>query len=150
MNFGAEDKTIRVGGWLAERAVGRLTRDGEIREIEPKVMELLFLLASRPGQVFSRDDIFAALWPGISVGDDSLARCVWKLRQAVGDDPKKPRFVETIAKRGYRLIAPIEASPRPSGRRRWVAAAAGLALLGAVAASAALLRIHVPESDGRA
>lgn len=148
MSFATDDKTIRVGGWLADRAAGRLTRENEIREVEPKVMDLLFLLASRPGEVFLRDDLFAALWPGISVGDDSLARCVWKLRQAVGDDPKQPQFVETIAKRGYRLIAPIEAPPQPSGHRPRNTMVLGLALLAAVAVSAMLLlRAHAPEGE---
>src|SRR5438270_13793337 len=50
----------------------------------------------------------AALWPGVIVGEDSLARTVSKLRQALGDDAKAPRYIETIAKRGYRLLVEVE------------------------------------------
>ena len=140
------ETSIVVGGWLADRATGRLSRDGQIREVEPKVMDLLFLLASRPGTVFSRDDLFVALWPGVSVGDDSLARCVWKLRQAVDDDPKAPCFVETIAKRGYRLIATVEATEKPSRRRLWITAAVA-GLIGVSATVLALLPAAPPGED---
>src|SRR5690606_4156480 len=108
-----------------------------------------FLLAARPGQVVSREAIFEALWPGVVVGDDSLARTVSKLRQALGDDARAPRYVETIAKRGYRLLAdatpagpvPGEAEPvpgTPGPRRRWrtVAVPAAIVALLAVAAAA--------------
>jgi DNA-binding winged helix-turn-helix (wHTH) protein/Tfp pilus assembly protein PilF len=149
MVSGGNQTTITVGGWLADRAAGRLTRDGLTHEVEPKVMDLLFLLASRPGEVFPREDIFAALWPGVSVGDDSLARCVWKLRQIVGDDPKQPYFIETIAKRGYRLIAPVEIAAHP---RRWrlpvVIGLAGLVAIGI--ALAIVLSSPVPVGEGSA
>ncbi len=70
-------------------------------------MDLLFLLARAPGKVFSREQILEALWPGLIVGDDALARTVSKLRQALGDDAKAPRYIETISKRGYRLLADV-------------------------------------------
>jgi transcriptional activator of cad operon len=125
-----------VGEWQADRAAGTLTgRDGGQR-LEPKVMDLLVLLAAQDGRVASRDDIMTALWPGLVVGDDSLARTVSKLRQALGDDAKAPSYIETIAKRGYRLLAPVgpvateaNAAPPPAAAKRsphrtaWVAAA---------------------------
>ena len=102
-------------------------------------MDLLFLLASEPNRVFLKEEIYGRLWPGVTVGEDSLARCVSKLRKALADDAEAPRFVETVAKRGYRLIAPVEAvriAPgRPererTGRVRLAAmSAAALCLLG--------------------
>lgn len=96
---------ITVGEWLADRQAGELRRAGETRAIEPKVMDLLFLLASKPNAVFSKADILDAIWPGVTVGDNSLTRCVWKLRKALSDDLKSPRYIETISKRGYRLTA---------------------------------------------
>ena len=71
-------------------------------------MDLLFLLASQPGQVVTREQLMITLWPGLVVGEDSLARTVSKLRQSLGDDAKAPRYIETIAKRGYRLLAEVE------------------------------------------
>lgn len=70
-------------------------------------MDMLFLLASQAGQVVTREQLMATLWPGLVVGEDSLARTVSKLRQSLGDDAKAPRYIETIAKRGYRLLADV-------------------------------------------
>ncbi len=115
---------ITVGEWLADRQAGELRRAGETRAIEPKVMDLLFLLASKPNAVFSKTDILEAVWPGVTVGDDSLTRCVWKLRKALSDDLKSPRYIETISKRGYRLTAAtarydaaLEREVSPTSRR---------------------------------
>lgn len=99
---------LRVGAWRVDREACALHGpDGEQR-VEPKVMDLLCLLAAHPGRVLSRETIMDALWPGLVVGDDALARTLSKLRQALGDDAKSPRYVETIAKRGYRLLAEVE------------------------------------------
>lgn len=106
-------------------------------------MDLLVLLAACPGQVLSRERITEALWPEVVVGDDSLARTVSKLRQALGDDARQPRYVETLSKRGYRLVArvasiapldPIEPAA-PAGPDRTQAHAGGSAAQ-AVAAAA--------------
>lgn len=140
---------FRVGGFEADRASGTLAGEDGRQRLEPKVMDLLALLAARAPRVVPREDIMAALWPGLVVGEDSLARTVSKLRQALGDDAKAPRYVETIAKRGYRLLAAVRpAAPDagdsvPSGpttapaappRRWWIAVA-----LAAVAGIAAVL-----------
>ena len=107
-------------------------------------MDLLFALAARRGQVVSREDLMQALWPDVVVGDDSLARTVSKLRQALGDDARSPNYLETIAKRGYRLIAEdgVEA-PAPAGTDAAVPRSAGwlalVAALGVVAASVAFV-----------
>ena len=80
-------------------------------------MDLLFVLASHAGQVVTREQLMARLWPGLVMGEDSLARTVSKLRQALGDDAKAPQYVETIAKRGYRLRAQVEGSNAAAKRR---------------------------------
>jgi TolB-like protein/DNA-binding winged helix-turn-helix (wHTH) protein/Tfp pilus assembly protein PilF len=74
------------------------------------VAEVLVHLAQRAGQVVSRDELLSAVWPGVVVGDDALTQAVIKLRKALGDDARRPEYIETLAKRGYRLIAPV--SPR--------------------------------------
>jgi len=118
----------RIGAWRVTPSAGRLTRGGEERAIEPKVMDLLVLLAARPGQVVAHEEILNTLWPDTIVGDDTLARCVSKLRKAFDDDAKTPAYVETIAKRGYRLIADVELAPAQTPERRawrWGIVAAG-------------------------
>lgn len=99
-----DQATLTLHEWQADYRAGRLMRGGETRSVEPKVMDLLFLLAGTPDRVFSRNEILDALWPGVTVGEDTLSRCVFKLRKALDDDPHSPRFVETVPKRGYRLI----------------------------------------------
>jgi len=123
-----EVDVVLLGNWRATRATGDLTGPDGAERLEPKVMDLLFLLASRPGQPFSKDEIMDRLWPNVIVGDDTLARAVSRLRKALGDDPKAPRFIETLPKRGYRLIAPVtqdtatapdRVMPSASPRTRW-------------------------------
>ncbi len=135
-----------VGAWTVAHAAGRLSRPGEIRAVEPKVMDLLSLLAEHPGEVLGRDDLLAALWPNMTVGEDTLARTVFKLRRALDDDPRAPAYVETIPKRGYRLIAPVDAKPRRAPRRRWAALSAGLALAVAPLAFLAIPRASASEA----
>jgi transcriptional activator of cad operon len=131
------DDTVEIGGWQARRAEGRIYRGTEVRAVEPKVMDLLFLLASRPNRVFPREELIEALWPDTTIGEDSLARCVFKLRRALDDDSKAPKLIETAPKRGYRLLQPvagIESVAAPSPRKGVarllsVVAAVGLAII---------------------
>ena len=82
------------------------TTEGEIR-IEPRVMDVLMLLVTHAGQVVTREEFIKSVWGGTFVTDEVLSRCVYRIRQALGDNPKQPRFIETVPKRGYRLIAPV-------------------------------------------
>lgn len=151
MTRGEGKDTARIGPWRATRSTGRLEREGEVREVEPKVMDLLFLLASDVGVVRSRAEIMAAIWPGVTVGDDALARCVFKLRQALGDSPRDPRFIETISKRGYRLLpAAAEAVPPRRGRWPWIVAAAGVVLTTAATAAAGWSLTRPPPETAEA
>jgi len=99
---------FQMGPVRVEPAMNRITGETGMVELEPQVMDLLVYLAEAKGEVRSKDEIAAALWPESSVNDDALSRTVWKLRQALGDDAKSPRFVQTVSRRGYRLIMPVE------------------------------------------
>lgn len=123
------DRHLQIGPWKLDPETGELRSETGRRRLEPKTANLLALLASAPSRVFSREEIFAAVWPDVTVADDTLARAISKLRKALGDDPKVPRYIETLPKRGYRLIATgVEA---PASRRRSIAlvSVAGGALL---------------------
>ena len=98
---------LTVGDWTAEPTANRLRREGEVRRLEPKVMEVLVCMARRPGETVSRETFMAEVWTGTVVTDDVLARCISALRKAFGDSARQPRYIETIRKRGYRLIAPV-------------------------------------------
>ena len=73
-------------------------------------MDVLMLLAGRAGRVVTREELFSEVWPGVVVGDEALTQTIIKLRKALGDNPRSPSYIETIAKRGSRLIAPVGAS----------------------------------------
>lgn len=93
-----------VGEWLVEPASGRISREDRVVKLEPRVMDLLICLASRPGEVMSREELESIVWAGMIVGYDSLASAVIKLRKAFEDDSRNPKVIETVSKRGYRLI----------------------------------------------
>jgi DNA-binding winged helix-turn-helix (wHTH) protein/TolB-like protein/Tfp pilus assembly protein PilF len=101
-------KRALIGDWSVEPALDALQRGGESVRLEPKAMELLVALASRPGEVVSREELLSTVWPGVVVGDEALSQAVTKLRKALGDDVRAPTYIETISKRGYRLIAPVK------------------------------------------
>ncbi|MFZ5538723.1 MAG: winged helix-turn-helix domain-containing tetratricopeptide repeat protein [Pseudomonadota bacterium] len=150
------DSPRRIGEWLVDPDANRLDRAGETVRVEPKVMEVLMALADRAGCVVGREELLQAVWPGVVVGDEVLTQAIIKLRRALGDNPRSPSYIETISKRGYRLIAPVGGVERPAPlsmppaetttparRRRLPAAWALAAILLAVAAAGFALRSAV-------
>ncbi len=113
---------FRLAEWEVLTTDGTLRRGEEVQRLEPKVMEVLQLLMEHPGEVLGKDLILERVWEGAFVEETALARCISEIRQALGDDFRSPRYIETIPKRGYRLIAsvePVEPTSKPSaaGRR---------------------------------
>jgi len=96
---------FNVGDWTVEPAANRIFCAGQEVRLEPKVMRVLAYLAGRHGEVVSRQDLEANVWTGVVVTEDSVTNTVLKLRRALGDDARDPKYIETIAKSGYRLIA---------------------------------------------
>jgi DNA-binding winged helix-turn-helix (wHTH) protein len=99
---------VRIDGWLVQPALNRLTRDAVSLRLRPQLIDLLVCLASQPGRVFSKDELVARVWDGRLVAVSAVSRCVAELRTALGDSSHQPHIIETIPKRGYRLIAPVE------------------------------------------
>jgi DNA-binding winged helix-turn-helix (wHTH) protein len=142
----SHEAAFRAEGWLCEPRLNRMTRDGRVIQVEPKVMEVLVCLAGRGGEVVTRNELLETVWAGTAVSEQVLSRAVSELRKVFRDDSRTPRVIETIAKRGYRLIVPVEpAEPTPppapvsgvaatSGPRspisasRWLPVAAALAV----------------------
>ena len=104
---------FRLHGRLVDPSLNRVTSEGQTVQVEPKIMHVLVTLADRPGEVVTRDELMASVWPGVFVTDDVLHRAIRELRRLFDDDAEQPAVIETIRKRGYRLIAPIERVDRP-------------------------------------
>ena len=118
-------RRLQIGEWSVEPAANLLRRGSDAVRLEPKAMDVLVCLAERAGRVVSRDELFAVVWPGVVVGDEALNQSIIKLRRALRDTARAPEYIETIAKRGYRLIAPVAVlggdgvpPPGPPARRR--------------------------------
>jgi adenylate cyclase len=145
---------LQVGDWEVDPALNEVRRGGEAVRLEPKAIEVLRYLAERPGQVVGREALLSAIWPGVVVGDDALTQAIIKLRRALGDDAHSPRYIETISKRGYRLIAavspPVGASPAaPDGNRVFPRSRKKLAIVAAVILSGVAVAVLVAGIAGR-
>src|SRR6266851_3149347 len=81
----------------------RVTVGLEIRPLEPKSFRLLLFLVQNPHRVIPKEELMAAVWPDVAVSDNSLARAITQIRKALDDDPKAPRYVETVPSIGYRF-----------------------------------------------
>jgi TolB-like protein/DNA-binding winged helix-turn-helix (wHTH) protein len=99
---------FRIGPWTAAPALNVLERDGRPVRIEPRAMDVLVFLARRNGAVASVDELLAAVWKGMIVGDGSVYLAIRQLRQALDDGADGTSLIETIPKRGYRLTVPVE------------------------------------------
>jgi tetratricopeptide (TPR) repeat protein len=103
---------------LADRIVrparNRIEGPAGAVQVEPKVMEVLVCLARRPGTVVGKEELVREVWEGRFVSDDVVWRSIRELRRALGDDARSAGFIETIPKRGYRLLPPV-GPPPPEG-----------------------------------
>jgi DNA-binding winged helix-turn-helix (wHTH) protein/Tfp pilus assembly protein PilF len=119
----------RFGPYTLDPAAYRLLRDDEVIQLSPKIIDLLLYLVARQPALVSKEDLFKALWPDVAVTDNALTQAVSELRQALGDDPSKPAYIQTVARRGYRFIATVGLAAVPAG------ASAGPTVSGAGAAT---------------
>ena len=105
---------FHVGNWLVEPSLCRVSRAGRTVHLRPKLIDLLEFLASNQGRMVGKDEILERVWHGEFVVESVLGRSIADLRHALGDDAASPRVIETIPKRGYRLIAPVREAGGPS------------------------------------
>jgi len=96
-----------INEWRVAPSEGVLARGNETVRLEPKAMQVLVYLASKAGQVISRDELERNVWSNELVGYGAVTNTVIKLRKALQDDTRNPRFINTIPKRGYQLVAAV-------------------------------------------
>jgi DNA-binding winged helix-turn-helix (wHTH) protein/Tol biopolymer transport system component len=101
---------VRVGEFEVNLRCGEVRHSGEKIKLQERPFQILTALIERPGEVVTRQEIQQKLWPTDTFVDfeHSINTAVKKLREALGDDAENPRFIETLPRRGYRLIAPVE------------------------------------------
>jgi len=102
-----ENSIVSIDGWQIDASSCRLLRNGDVKKLEPRSMELLLYLLDHPDRVVTRQEIEDNVWQGRVVGYDALSASIAKIRKAFGDSSKQPRILETIPKVGYRLVAPV-------------------------------------------
>jgi DNA-binding winged helix-turn-helix (wHTH) protein len=104
-------RTYRFGEFEADAYAGELRKQGRRLHLSGQPFQVLLLLLERPGQVVTREEIHQQLWPdGTFVDfDHGLNTAINKLRETLGDSASNPRFIETLPRKGYRFIAPVEA-----------------------------------------
>jgi DNA-binding winged helix-turn-helix (wHTH) protein/TolB-like protein/Flp pilus assembly protein TadD len=102
---------VKIGDWTLFPALNLLRRGQQEARLEPRYVDLLVYLSSRPSDVVSADDIIDQVWRGQVVGDQSVYQAIARLRKALGDDALKPTYIETVPKRGYRLVAAVTPAP---------------------------------------
>ena len=102
------DKKFKVGGWSIDPGLNSISSNGTTVRLEPKVMQVLVCLASQPGEPIAKETILKTVWPDTFVSDDVLTRSISELRRVFEDDAKDPGVLQTIPKRGYRLVAAVE------------------------------------------
>ena len=136
----------RVGfsGFWFDPATGELTGPAGTVRLQPQPAQVLAMLVARPGELIARKEFKAALWPETVVEtDQGLNYCIRHVRAALGDDAERGRFIETLPRRGYRFVAPLDPPeardrPMPAGRfGRWPAVAVATIMVAVV-----LIRPH--------
>ena len=100
-------KIFSVGEFTVERELNTISHDGKSQIVEPKVMALLYYFSCHASEVISRDKLMADVWRS-QVSEGAVNRVVGLLRKALSDNAESPRYIQTVAKKGYRLIADVK------------------------------------------
>jgi len=110
MSEGQAEARYRFGVFEVNAATGELRRQGIRVKLNTQPFQMLMLLLERPGELLTREDITRELWPEGTFVDfeHGVNSAVNRIREALGDKANNPRFVETVARRGYRFVAPVE------------------------------------------
>lgn len=140
---GSDPAGFRVGDWIVHPGLNRIERSGEIRTLEPRSMDVLMFLAQRAGTTCSREQILDGVWGTRCVVDGVVTKIVSELRRALDDDAQVPSYLQTVSRRGYRLIAAVDvitnavASDMAGTGREWswrrIAMAAAIVLFAVMA-----------------
>jgi len=105
------DQPFRVGEWLVEPMLDQVTRGTEMHHLEPRTMRVLVRLAQTAGKVVSSEELLDSAWSGVIVSPASVYQAISQLRKLLGDTDETPRYIATVPRRGYRLVAAVSRKP---------------------------------------
>jgi pimeloyl-ACP methyl ester carboxylesterase len=108
------DRILTFGEFRLDPMSGHVYRGPDVVALAPKAFTLLRFLVEQAGRLVSKQELLAAVWPGVFVNDAVLKSTIRELRRALADDSHEPRFIETAHRRGYRFVAPVTALERPA------------------------------------
>jgi transcriptional activator of cad operon len=133
---------LRIGDWRLDPQLGQLTRGQQVERLEARTLRLLQYLAGRAGETVSIEELLDNVWSGVVVTQDSVYQAVTALRRLLGDEAKNPRYIATVPRLGYRLVASVSpwmdeaavysASPAAPARARNHKLSVGASVIGAV------------------
>src|SRR6478672_9348383 len=105
-------RLLRFGNFEVDLRTGELRKDGVKLKFSGQPFQVLAILLERPGDVVTREELQKRLWPDTFVDvERNLNTAINKIREILGDSAENPRFIETLSRRGYRFIAPVETDP---------------------------------------
>ncbi|WP_405234541.1 winged helix-turn-helix domain-containing protein [Lentisalinibacter salinarum] len=104
---------VRFGSYRVHPVQGLFDGREEVR-VTPKSLAVLYTLAGRAGDVVTKAELFETVWPDCSVSDATLSSCIYELRQALGDNAHRPRYIETVHRRGFRFVHDCKRPARES------------------------------------
>src|SRR5258708_5479056 len=113
-------QSVRFGPFELDLRAGELRKEGRRIRLQEQPFQILRMLLESPGEVVSREEIRKRLWPDDTVVefDHSINAAVKRLRDTLRDSADKPRYIETLARRGYRFVGDVDASDRPRPAER--------------------------------
>jgi DNA-binding winged helix-turn-helix (wHTH) protein/Tol biopolymer transport system component len=139
------NRLVQFGVFELDTKAGELRRNGSKVRLQEQPLQVLLVLLEQPGEIVSREELRKRLWPGDTFVDfdHSLNAAIRRLRDALGDSAENPRFVETVARRGYRFLAPVNGGsavaiagppsvPAKIVHTKWLAVSAGLLVVALV------------------
>lgn len=112
-----QGRILSFGPYRLDATNARLWCDTQPVRLTAKALQVLHYLAERPGQLVTKDELFSAVWPDIVVSDATLASNVQAVRQALNDDPRSPRYIETVHRQGFRFIAEVVRSQEEENQK---------------------------------
>ncbi|PYV10979.1 MAG: CadC family transcriptional regulator, partial [Acidobacteria bacterium] len=109
---------VRFSGFELDLRAGELSKGEQTMTLQEQPFQILTMLLAHPGEVVTREEVRKKLWPNDTIVefDHSINAAMQRLRLALGDSADNPRYVETVARRGYRFLVPVEKVDRTSPR----------------------------------